>query len=162
MTANKGLTTVEPRTFMRRMLRDVDRFLEEGRFPFRAFGDFVWVPELEVVERDHQLRIRLDLPGLKMEEISVTVTDEGLILEGERTAEAEETKNEWYRTERTYGRFVRTVPLPGGVKASDIKAAFTNGVLEVTVPLPARAAATMPHKVEIAVNEEKKAVKAAA
>jgi HSP20 family protein len=166
MVTNKELARVEPRAFMRRMLRDFDRFFEEGGFPFtrpgRVFGDFAWVPSLEVVEKDHRLKVRLDLPGVKKEEIAVNVTDEGLVIEGERKFEEEEKKNDWYRTERTYGKFVRTVPLPEGVKTTDIKATFVNGVLEVLVPLPAEAAATPSRKIEIAGEEEKKIVKPAA
>jgi HSP20 family protein len=161
----RELARVEPRAFMRRMLRDFDRFFEGGTLPFtppaKVFGDFAWVPALEVIEKDRRLVARLDLPGVKKEEISVTVTDEGLTIEGERKFEEEEKKNNWYRSERTYGKFVRTVPLPDNVKTADITAKFENGVLEVVVPLPAEAAGAAPRKVEIAAGEQK-AVKPAA
>jgi HSP20 family protein len=91
----------------------------------------------------------------------VTITEAGLTIEGEKKFEEEEKKNNWYRSERTYGKFVRTVPLPEGVKTADIKATFLNGVLEIVVPLPVEAAAVPPRKVEIAGGEEKKTVKAA-
>lgn len=97
------------------------------------------VPPVEVFERDHRLTVRVELPGIKEEEIGVTFTDGVLTIEGERKFENEEKKNEWYRNERTYGKFVRTVPLPEGVKATDIKATFEGGVLEIAVPLPATA-----------------------
>jgi HSP20 family protein len=160
MLTNRELARIEPRTFMRRMLRDFDRFFEEGWTPFappaRVFGEVPWVPALEVAEKDHQLTVRLDLPGVKKEEVAVSVTDEGLLIEGERKEEEEKKENEWYRTERTYGHFARLVPLPPGVKAADIKATFEHGVLQVIVPLPAEAAAT-PRKVEIAGGEPPKA-----
>jgi len=167
MLTNKELAHVEPRTFVRRLLRDFDRIFEEGFLPItrpgREFGDFAWVPALEVFEKEHKLFARLDLPGVKKEEVTVSVTDEGLTIEGERKFEEEEKKENWYRAERTYGKFVRVVPLPEGVKTSEVIATFENGVLEVTVPLPVAAAATTPHKVEIAGGEEtRKAVKAAA
>jgi len=154
MLTSKELTRVEPRAFMRRMLRDFDRFFEEGGLPFerpaRGFGDFAWVPALEVVEKDRRLVARLDLPGVKKEEVTVMVTDEGLRIEGERTHKEEEKKNEWYRTECTYGKFVRTVPIPEGAKTADIKATLENGVLQVVVPLPVEATAAAPRKIEIA------------
>jgi hypothetical protein len=103
---------------------------------------------------------RVELPGIKKEEIGVTFADGVLTIEGERKFENEEKKNEWYRNERTYGKFVRTVPVPEGVKATDIKATFEGGVLEIAVPLPATAAA-VPTKVEVTGAEEKKTVKAA-
>ena len=82
-----------------------------------------------------------------------------LILSGERKRESEETKENWYRAEREYGRFYRAVPLPEGVKVGDIKAAFADGVLEVSFPLPARLEAR-PTRVEI--EEPVKAAKTAA
>ena len=78
---------------------------------------------------------------------------------GERKHETEEAKNHWYRTERTYGRFYRTVPLPEGVNAKEVTATFKNGVLEVTTPVRA-SAPPPPHKVEVAEPEEKVTVAA--
>ena len=76
MLTNKELTRVEPRAFVRRMLRDFDRFFEEGWTPFaapaRVFGEFAWAPTLEVVEKNHHLVARFELPGMKKEEITVT------------------------------------------------------------------------------------------
>jgi len=165
MLTNKELARVEPRAFVHRMLRDFDRFFDEGWLPFRplarTFGEFPFMPTLEVAEKDNYLIARFDLPGVKKEEVTISFADEGLVVEGERKQEEEEKKNEWYRTERTYGKFVRTIPLPAGVNAADIKATFDNGVLEIKVPLPAAAVAAAPKKIEIA-GAEKKAVKTAA
>jgi HSP20 family protein len=116
---------------------------------------------VEAFEREGRLTVRVELPGMKKEEIGVTFTEGLLRIEGERKLEYEEGENEWYRNERTYGKFVRTLALPEGVKGNEIKAAFTGGVLEITVPLPETPAAAAPKKVEIVGAEEKKAVKAA-
>jgi HSP20 family protein len=165
MFNNTELTRLEPRAFMRRVFRDFDRFFEAGDWPVarlgKPFADVAWIPPVEAFERDHRLTVRVELPGMKKEEIGVTFSDEGLTIEGERRLENEEKKNEWHRTERTYGRFVRTVPLPEGVKTTDIKATFEGGVLEIVVPLPEAAAAPVSKKVEITGPEEKKTVKAA-
>jgi HSP20 family protein len=170
MTFSRGLVPFGPRSFAHRVFRDFDRLFDEGRFafpfvrPVREFGEFAWAPDVEVFERDNTLVARVDLPGMKREEVSVTVTDEGLVIEGERRHEAEEEKNDWYRSERSYGRFSRVIALPEGVKASAIKATFEHGVLEVRVPLPIEAAAPAPARIEITTGgekEEKKAVKAA-
>jgi HSP20 family protein len=165
-TKNRELVTVEPYTFTRRILREFDRWFE-GERPFfaapRAFGEFTWVPELEVFERENHLLVRVDLPGLKKEEVTVTVTGEGLAIEGERKLETEKTEKAWYRTERTYGHFFRFVPLPEGIKAEEVTATFVNGVLEVKVPIPvAAAAAPAARKVEIGVPGEKKEARPAA
>jgi HSP20 family molecular chaperone IbpA len=143
-----------------------------GFFEPRLFGprwpkEFGWgeefetgfVPDMEVFEKNNLLTVRLDAPGLKKEELTVHVAEGVLTVEGERKHETEEEKNHWYRRERTYGRFYRTVPLPEGVDPKEVKATFTDGVLEVTVPT--RAAVTpAPHKVEVHAPEAKVTVAA--
>jgi HSP20 family protein len=165
MLANKELIRVEPRAFVRKMLRDFDRFFEEGWAPFAApghvFEEFEWTPTLEVLEKEGRLIARFELPGLKKEEITVTVNEEGVTVTGERKREEEKKNHNWYRTERTYGKFVRTVPLPVGVNAAEIKANFQNGVLELVVPLPPPAVAAAPRRVEIAEGEPQKTKTAA-
>lgn len=141
MRESRNLMAAEPGALMHRMFRDLDRLFEHrSGFPFiaapREFGEFPWSPDLEVAERDHHLIMKVDLPGLKKEEISVEL-DKGLLtIAGERTHETEKTKPEWMRTERSYGAFSRSIPMPDGVTAGDVTATFTNGVLEITVPLP--------------------------
>ena len=125
----------------------------------KEFDEAGWVPEMEVFEKNNAFTVRLDAPGLKKEELTVHVADGVLSIEGERKHETEETKNHWYRRERAYGRFYRTVPLPEGVNAKEVKATFRHGVLEVTVPV--RAVTTpVPHKVEVKEPEEKVTVAA--
>jgi len=154
MLTNKELVPVEPRAFVRKMLRDFDRFFEGGWAPFAAsanlFGEFEWVPKLEVGEKEGRLIARFELPGLKKEEITVTVAEEGVTVTGERKREEEKKNHNWYRTERAYGKFVRTVALPPGVNTGEIKATFENGVLELVIPLPPAAVAAAPRRVEIA------------
>ena len=98
-----------------------------------------WTPRIEVFEKDNRLVTRIDLPGLKKDEIKVEVVDGYLTISGERKREAEEKKENFYRCEREYGSFYRSVPLPDGVKLDDVKASFADGVLEVSAPLPAQA-----------------------
>jgi HSP20 family protein len=164
MDRGRGLAPFEGGALARRLFGDFDRFFEDVGVPwFRRRGwynEFAWVPEMEIAEREGRLKIHVDLPGLKKEEITVTATDGYLTIEGERKYEAEEKKNEWFHTERTYGKFARTVALPEGVKPTEIVATFENGVLEVTAPLPVAAAAE-PQKIPVAGVAEKKAVKAA-
>ena len=108
------------------------------RWPFLAArGDAPWVPDLEVVEQDGALKIRLDLPGMKREEVQVAVTDTAVTIAGERRQQEEKTENGYVRSERSYGRFFRSVPLPEGARADSAKATFADGVLEVTMPVAA-------------------------
>lgn len=166
MARTKDMMLTEPGALIRRMFRDLDPWeWTEPRGVFaplrKTLAELPWVPTLEMTERDHTLYIKLDLPGLKKEEVNVSFADEGLVIEGERTHEAETKKGEWFTTERTYGRFYRVVPLPDGVNHKEVKATFKDGVLEVTVPIPA-AEAKVPYKVPIEGEAETKEAKAAA
>jgi HSP20 family protein len=96
---------------------------------------------------------------MKKEDVKVEVTDGHLAISGERRTEAEEKKENFYRCEREYGSFYRAIPLPDGVKLEDVKASFSDGVLEVSVPLPAKPEAKV-RTVEI--QEAPKAAKTAA
>lgn len=100
------------------------------------FGRGMWHPEVEVFEREGDLVIRADLPGLNKDDVKVEVTDNAITIEGERRNEQEERREGYYRSERSYGTFRRTIPLPEGVDAEDANASFRNGVLEITLHLP--------------------------
>jgi HSP20 family protein len=78
----------------------------------------------------------VELPGLSKEDVKVELTPDGLLIQGERKEEHEEQQEGVLRSERRYGRFSRIIPLPDGADAEQAKAQFTNGVLEVTVPVP--------------------------
>ena len=154
----------DPFGLLRQFASEFDRgfegpFWSSFRFPsFTASRAVNWTPEIEVFEKDRRLITRIDLPGMKKEEVKVEVTDGHLAISGERKSETEDKKENVYRCEREYGGFYRTVPLPEGVKLEDVKASFSDGVLEVSVPLPAKPEARV-REIEI---EDAKAVKAAA
>src|SRR5688572_28656793 len=155
-----------PFALMREMRKEFDRFFNEPAWP--AFGwptfrfgrdeEAAWNPQVDVFQRDNRLVTRIDLPGLKKEDIKVEVTDGHLAISGERKKEEEEKGEQFYRCEREYGSFYRAVPLPDGVKLEDVKATFADGVLEVSVPLPAKTEATVR---KVAVEEPTKAKAAA-
>lgn len=156
----------DPLALMREMTSDFDRWFGEPARPFfrwpslgrRAAEEIGWYPEIDVFEKDGRLVTKIDLPGMKKEDVKVEVTDGQLAVSGERKRETEEKEKDFYRCEREYGSFYRSVPLPEGAKVDDVKATFTDGVLEVSVPLPARPEARV-RKVEI---QESKAAKTAA
>jgi HSP20 family protein len=152
--SSPSLSAGSPFSFMRRFSEEMDRLFEDfgfrsgwlapsfGRDFFPAgFGDFgqtAWSPQVEVFEREGQLVVRADLPGLTKDEVKVEVTDNGLAISGERKSEHEERGEGFYRSERSYGSFYRQIPLPEGVKADEANATFKNGVLEITMQAPQR------------------------
>lgn len=162
---NTALIPRDPLSLLQQMARETDRMFE-GWPSFRwptlgarpAAEGNTWFPEIDVFEKDNRLVTKIDLPGMKKEDVKVEVTDGHLAISGERKSEAEEKKEGFYRSERQYGSFYRAVPLPEGVKLEDVKATFSDGVLEVSIPLPAKAEAKM-RRVEI--QEAPKAAKSA-
>lgn len=115
-----------------------------------------WVPAVDLVEQDGQLVLRADLPGMDRDDIEVQVKDGVLTVSGERKYENENKGEGFYRVERSFGRFSRSLRLPRGVDASAVSASFDRGVLEVIVPKPSEPAAT-----RIAIGEPEKAAVAA-
>jgi HSP20 family protein len=144
----------DPFVLLRQMTSELDRAFDDWQLfrgpalPARTTEVVAWSPKIDVIERDNRMVTRVDLPGMTKKDVTVEVKEGYLTLSGERKREFEETKGNWYRTEREYGRFYRAVPLPEGVKPGDVKAAFTDGVLEVSFPMPARLEAK-PAKIEI-------------
>lgn len=133
-----------PFSFMRRFAEDMERMFENfddfrlpgffGKefFPFDSEMKAVeWIPQLEVVQRNGQLIVRCDLPGMKKDDVKVEMKDEILTISGERNEEKKEERAGYYRTERSYGSFYRQVPLPAGVKPNTAEATFRDGVLEI-------------------------------
>jgi HSP20 family protein len=132
------LFSANPFSLMRRMSEEMDRtfgsfFGQSGR------GSGTWFPAIEVAEQNGQLQVHAELPGIKPEDVKVEVTNDSLILRGERKSENEQRSGGTYRSERRYGEFYREIPLPQGVNPENAKAQFRNGVLEITVPIPERA-----------------------
>jgi HSP20 family protein len=127
---------MNPITLMRRFTEDIDRAFsgtlgDLGRGS--ADRDFAWMPAVEVRQSGKNLMIHADLPGLSGNDAKVEMTDEGLVLQGERRQEQTSNQGGWHRSERVYGHFCRLIPLPDGAKIDDAKANFKNGVLEINV-----------------------------
>ena len=95
-----------------------------------------WAPAMDLVEAEDHFVLRADLPGLAEEDVSIEVQDNVLTVSGERQAEHEQREKGWYRVERQFGRFSRSLTLPEGINADAIEAAFDKGVLEIRVPKP--------------------------
>jgi HSP20 family protein len=107
-----------------------------------------WVPAMDLVETDSAFVLKADLPGLNEADVNVELKDNVLTVSGERKSEHEDRKAGYYRVERSYGSFRRSLTLPEGVDPAAVAATFDKGVLEVTVPKPQQQA---PRKVQITV-----------
>lgn len=95
-----------------------------------------WVPPMDLVEIDDHFVLRADLPGLTQDDVNLEVEDDVLTVSGERKAEHEEQREGFYRVERSFGAFRRSLTLPEGVDAEGVEARFQHGVLEVRIPKP--------------------------
>jgi HSP20 family protein len=121
---------VKPEPFSRDIDRVFDAFFgqtERGRR---------WVPAIDLVEADDHFLLKADLPGLSEGDVNIEVQDGTLTVSGERKAEHEQREKGWYRIERSFGSFSRSLTLPDGVDADRIEASFNHGVLEVRIPKP--------------------------
>ena len=139
-----------PWELMRRMSEEMDQLWEtfggrrrgglaaglSGTGPGLGLGTLV--PQIEVVQRKDALVVRADLPGISPEDVNLSVDNGVLTISGERKQETSEEQEGFLRSERVYGTFYRTVPLPDGADEEKVDATFTDGVLEVTVPVTAR------------------------
>jgi len=95
-----------------------------------------WMPKIDVFEKEGFLTVKADLPGMKKEEVFVTLEDDALVLKGERREEKEVKEEHFYRAERIYGNFYRRLPLNFNADPAKIEARFFDGVLEVRLPVP--------------------------
>jgi len=128
-----------PFSFVRRFAEEMDNLFED--FNFRRdwlapvfgneLGAGIWSPQVEMLQHNGELIVRADLPGLTKDDVKVEVTDNAITIEGERHGEKEEKREGFYRSERSYGKFYRRLPIPEGVNIKDAEATFQNGVLEV-------------------------------
>jgi HSP20 family protein len=119
-----------------------------GRSPGRQLeGVTEWAPAVDATTKDGNLVIRAELPGVKPEDVDISLHENVLTISGERKAEQEEERGGYYIRERRYGSFSRSFTLPQGTDESKVRARYENGVLEVTVE--GAAVVTEPKRIQI-------------
>jgi len=116
-----------------------DRLFEDffNDFPLTAYAAEQkenWIPAVDVLEKDNNLILRADLPGLSEKQIDLKLEGNTLTLKGERQMEKEDKKNNYHRVESFYGSFTRSFSLPETVDLEKISADYKNGVLTITIP----------------------------
>ena len=137
-----------------RLMEDMDRFIEDAlaSWPFRATWrrlpseEMAWAPAMEVYEKDDNFVVRAELPGIRKDEIDISMTGDTLTIKGERKASEEVKDEQYHRCEVCYGSFSRSVVMPAAVDADKIEASYENGILEVQVP---KAKEAKPTKIQI-------------
>lgn len=108
--------------------------------PFESrFSAFT--PKVDVTESDKEIKVSAELPGMDEKDIEVSLQNDMLTIKGEKNAEKEDKGKDYYRMERSYGSFSRTISLPVEVETDKVEAMFKNGVLSITLPKTARAVA---------------------
>ena len=137
---------VNPQPFTRDVDRLFDAFFGGERDSRR------WVPQMDLIEAEDHFVLKADLPGLSEGDVSIEVQDGTLTISGERKAEHEAQERGWYRVERSFGSFSRSLTLPEGVDAEAISAEFDRGVLEVRIPKPEQ---RKPRRIEIGAAGQK-------
>lgn len=141
-----NMTTASPIFGLR---REIDRLFDDT---FARDG-YTWSPPVDIKETGNELRVDLELPGLKPEDVEIT-TDNGLLtIRGEKRGERKEgEENRYHLVERTYGSFMRSFTLPHGVDEDQIRADFDNGILSIRIP---KAALPQPKKIRISGSQQK-------
>jgi HSP20 family protein len=108
-----------------------------------------WTPALDMYENKDNLYVRLELPGMKKEDIELSLHEGSLSIAGERKGEENAKDSEVYRAERFFGRFQRTVNLPVAVAVEKVKAQYADGILTVTLP---KAEEAKPKHIDVTVS----------
>jgi HSP20 family protein len=149
-----GLTPWRPIRDMEEMERRFDELFGRPllpatwrRLPLEERG---WAPAIEVFEKGDKFVIKAEVPGMKEEDVDVSVVGDTLTIRGEKKAESEVSEEDYYCCERSYGSFFRSIALPSTVDAKKIEASYEDGVLEVTL---SKAAEVKPKKVPISAKK---------
>ena len=140
-----------------RELREMNRLFNTFFEPSTGAVMRRWSPAMDLIETEDNYVLRADLPGVSEGDVKIELDDNVLTISGERKSAHKEAKEGYYRVERAYGSFSRTLTLPEGVDADSISAGFDRGVLEVRVPKPEQ---RKPRKVEISVGGIQPAIEA--
>jgi HSP20 family protein len=143
------ITRWDPFAEMATLRNTIDRMFDDVR-PFRAFGNGGGTPDLyfpiDVYETDEEVVLKASLPGVKPEDIDISVTGQVLTLKASAEAESEEKAQNWYRRERRQGTWVRQVTLPTDVSSDKAEANVEHGVLRLTLP---KAESARPQSIKV-------------
>lgn len=146
-----SLARWEPFSEIRRMHDDMDRLMDRiwPSTMLAPWGAEAMVPCVDVFEKDGNIVVKAELPGLNKEDLEITATEDSISLKGEFKKEEEAREEGYYRQERRIGRFFRTIPMPAAIKPDQVKANFKEGVLEITAQ---RSEAAKPKEMKVSIE----------
>jgi len=142
-----------------REMEDTGRRFEDifGR-PFlpgiwRSFPseEMVWAPAIDVVEEEEKFSVKVELPGVKEEDVNVSIVGDTLTIEGEKKAESEVKRKGYYYSETSYGSFSRSIIIPSSIDINKIEANYDKGILEIDLP---KAPEVKPKKITVATKKK--------
>ena len=122
---------MRPEPFSQEVNRLFNTLFDVGDAPAQR-----WLPAMDLVEAEDHFVLKADLPGLAEDDVSIEIQDNTLTVSGERQADHEQSERGWYRVERQFGRFSRSLTLPEGIDADAVSASVDKGVLAVRIPKP--------------------------
>ncbi|WP_022947508.1 Hsp20/alpha crystallin family protein [Methylohalobius crimeensis] len=145
------ITRYEPWTFLNQLQRELERSFESMRSDMVRGGEEMpaaaeWAPAVDIKEKANQYVVHADLPGVKPDDIEITLENSILTIKGHRETEAKEEQEDYKRVERVYGGFFRRFALPDSVDADKIQANYEQGVLIITIP---KKAEVQPKKITV-------------
>ncbi len=131
---------------------EMDRVFEEffGEAGFPTLREADWLPAVDVVERKGDIVVIMDIPAIDPAEVKITILEDKLTVEGERKREEEFREEDYYRSERVHGSFLRSIQLPADVIGEKASAVYNGGVLTITVPKSRRPEA---REIKVSVQE---------
>ena len=158
--SEKGLTAWQPTRDMEEIGRRFEDVFGRPFLPgiWRAFPseEMVWAPAIDVLEKEDKFLVKVELPGVKEEDVNVSVAASTLTIEGEKKTESEVKKKGYYYSETSYGSFSRSITIPSTVDASKIEANYDKGVLEISLP---KAPEVKPKKITVAAKKKEEAAR---
>jgi HSP20 family protein len=139
-----------------RLQREVNRLFDDssrgagnGRAPAETASARTWAPMVDICEDANEILFKIEIPGLKQDDIDIELTGETLTVKGERKFEDTDRKENYIRVERAYGKFQRSFTIPVPVNHEAVRASYRDGVLEIHVP---KAEAVKPKKVQVSAS----------
>jgi HSP20 family protein len=132
---------------------EMDRVFEEffGEAGFPTLREADWLPAVDIIEREDEIVVAMDVPAIDPKEVKITIIEDRLTVEGERKREEKFREEEYYRSERVYGSFLRSIQLPAEVVGEKASATYRDGVLTITVP---RSRKPLAREIKVSIQEE--------